>query len=92
MTNHDPETLQSLEPQPGEHVKKFFFLLEGQPGFRSRLSYADTEYFNLSAKDSRIAKAKRKRPVPSIEQIRHVITSLPSKTVIEKKMKCRCAV
>lgn len=67
------------------HLKKFFLWLAGQPGYKLRLSYADAEYFNLSAKDSRIAKATRERPVPSIEQILHVIRLMPSGTAVEKR-------
>jgi hypothetical protein len=36
-------------------LKNFFHWLAGQPGFRSRLTYADADYFSLSEKDLRIA-------------------------------------
>jgi hypothetical protein len=52
-------------------LKAFFRWLALRPGFRSRLTYSDAEYFNASANDERIAKAVRERPVPSIEQISH---------------------
>src|SRR4029079_11581476 len=39
--------------------RAFFFWLAGQPGFRSRISYSDADYFNLSAKDTAVAKADR---------------------------------
>ena len=42
-------------------LKNFFHWLAGQPGFRSRLSYADADYFSLSEKDLRIAKATQER-------------------------------
>ena len=32
-------------------LKRFFVWLAGQPGYKSRISYSDAEYFNLSAKD-----------------------------------------
>jgi integrase family protein with SAM-like domain len=38
-------------------LKRFFVWLAGQPGYKSRIAYADAEYFNLSTKDVRIAKA-----------------------------------
>lgn len=38
-------------------LKAFFHWLAGQPGYRSKLTYADAEYFNLADKDVRIAKA-----------------------------------
>ncbi len=64
-------------------LKRFFVWLAGQPGYKSRISYADAEYFNLSAKDTRIAKASRPARVPTLEQIRHVIRSMPATTDIE---------
>ena len=40
-------------------LKRFFTWLAGQPSYKSRISYSDAEYFNLSAKETRIAKATR---------------------------------
>jgi integrase len=66
-------------------LKRFFVWLAGQPGYKSRITYADAEYFNLSAKDTRIAKATRPARVPTLEQIRHVIRSLPATSEIERR-------
>ena len=65
------------------HLKRFFQWLAGQPGYKSRLNYSDAEYFNLSDKDTRVATARRERPAPTLEQIKHVITSMPSRTEID---------
>lgn len=51
-------------------LKAFFHWLAGQPGYKSKISYSDADYFNPSANDGRIAAAKRERSVPSAEQIR----------------------
>lgn len=64
-------------------VKNFFRWLAGQRGYRSRITYADTEYFSLSGRETRIATARRESPIPTIEQIRHVIQSMPAVTDIE---------
>lgn len=64
-------------------LKRFFQWLAMQPGYKSRVQYADAEYFNLSDKDTRIATAKRQQRFPTIEQIKHVIGNMPSKTEIE---------
>jgi integrase len=64
-------------------LKRFFVWLAGQPGYKSRISYSDAEYFNLSAKETRIAKATRPARVPTLEQIRHVIQNMPASTDIE---------
>ncbi len=67
------------------HLKAFFHWLAGQPGYKSRINYSDSDYFNMSANDTRIATAKREKPVPSAEQIRHVLNSMKAGTEIEKR-------
>ena len=67
------------------HLKGFFQWLALQPGYKSRINYTDTEYFNLSAKQARVATARRKKPVPTIEQIKHVIDVMPGGSVIEQR-------
>ncbi|KAB2875733.1 MAG: site-specific integrase [Pseudorhodoplanes sp.] len=66
-------------------LKRFFHWLAGQPGYKSRISYSDAEYFNLSTKETRIAKATRPARVPTLEQIRHVIRTMPATTDIERR-------
>jgi integrase len=66
-------------------LKRFFIWLAGQPGYKSRISYCDAEYFNLSAKEVRIAKARRDERVPTLEQIRHAISTMPANTEIERR-------
>ena len=65
------------------NLKAFFQWLAGQPGFKSRLKYSDAEYFNLSEKDVRIAKAKRDQIGPTLAQAKHVISLMPCVTSIE---------
>lgn len=65
-------------------VKAFFQWLAGQSGYR-RISYSDAEYFNPSANDSRIATARRDRPVPTMEQIRQVIFSIGTETDVGRR-------
>jgi integrase len=66
-------------------VKAFFQWLAGQPGFKSRISYSDCDYFNLSANDSRIAGASRERPYPSLEQLDHVLRNMPASTDFQRR-------
>lgn len=66
-------------------LKHFFKWLAGRPGLKSRLSYGDADYFNMSDNDARIAKAHREQPVPTVEQIVHVINIMPSATAIERR-------
>jgi integrase len=66
-------------------VKAFFVWLAGQPGYRSRLTYSDMEYFNPSNNDGRIAKAGCERAAPSLEQIHHALAAMPDESDIEKR-------
>jgi site-specific recombinase XerD len=67
------------------HLKRFFHWLAGQPGFKSRVRYSDAEFFNLSDKDTRIATAHREQKVPTLEQVKHVIKTMPASTEIERR-------
>ena len=64
-------------------VKNFFIWLADRPGYRSRIRYADADYFNLSEKETRIAKTHREPRMPLLEQIERVVTSMPTGTAIE---------
>ncbi|MDI7775596.1 tyrosine-type recombinase/integrase [Asticcacaulis sp. EMRT-3] len=66
-------------------LKAFFEWLCWQPGYKSKIRYHDIEYFNLSANDTRIAKASRERPAPSMEQIRHALFAMPHETDVQKR-------
>jgi integrase/recombinase XerD len=68
-------------------VKAFVHWLAGQQGYKSRITYADAEYFNLNAKDARIAHADRDAPHPTMEQCRHAFGLMPSASVIERRNK-----
>ena len=64
-------------------LRAFFHWLAGQQGYRSHLTYADADYFALSEKESRVAKATLERRVPSLEQILHVVRMMPCESDIE---------
>lgn len=66
-------------------LKAFFFWLAGQPGYKARIAYADADYFNPSAHDSRIATARRESRAPSLEQVLHVLSQMPANSDIEKR-------
>lgn len=67
------------------HLKKFFQWLAGQPRYKSRVKYADADYFNLSDKDTRVATARREKAFPTLEQVRHVIATMPNDSDIERR-------
>jgi integrase len=66
-------------------LKRFFQWLAREPGYKSRIRYSDAEYFNLSDKDTRIATARREPQFPTLEQVQHVISSMPASTDIEQR-------
>jgi integrase len=66
-----------------KQLKKFFEWLAMQPGYKARLQYCDANYFNLSDKDTRIATAQREGKAPTLEQVRHVIETIPTVSEIE---------
>jgi integrase len=68
-----------------KQLKAFFFWLAGQPGSKARFQYSDADYFNLSEKDVRIATAQRDRKTPTLEQLKHVIETMPEGSEIERR-------
>ena len=68
-------------------VKAFVLWLAGQPGYKSRIAYADAQYFNLNAKDARVAHAQRDTPFPTPEQCRHAFGQMPTKTALQRRDK-----
>lgn len=67
------------------HLRRFYQWLAGQPGYKSRLKYSDADYFSISDGDARIATARRQRPVPTLEQLHHVLATMPARTDIERR-------
>jgi integrase len=66
-------------------LRAFFLWLAREPGYKSAIAYAGADYFNLPDKDVAIAQARRERPVPSLDQVRHVIACMPSDTVLNRR-------
>jgi len=66
-------------------LRAFFIWLAGQPGYKSKIAYADADYFNLPEKEVRIAKASREKSVPTLEQVHHVLDTMPAGKDIEKR-------
>lgn len=66
-------------------LRAFFVWLAGQPGYKSRLSYADADYFNLPDKDVRIAKAVRPKAFPTLAQVHSVLDAMTAETPIEMR-------
>lgn len=67
------------------HLVCFFQWLYMQPGYKSHINYTDTMYFKLSKKDTRVATASRTKQFPTLEQIKHVIDTMPTETIIDRR-------
>jgi len=68
-----------------KHLRNFFLWLSQEPGFRSKLNANDANYFTPSEQDRRIAGARREGPIPTLDEVTHVLRVMPSTTVIEKR-------
>ena len=66
-------------------LRAFFFWLAHLPGFKSHIAYADADYFSLSDKDVAVARARRDKAVPTLEQVHHVLSAMPDDTVLERR-------
>jgi integrase len=66
-------------------LKRFLKWLACQPGYKSKIHLPDIEYLNLSEKDVRAAKEPRYRDFPTVEQIHHVVASMPSVTETQRR-------
>lgn len=70
-------TLQALEA--------FFKWLSGQQGFKSAIAWSDAEFFRQPRKEMEAAKASQDRPIPTLDQIHHVLSRMPSGTDVERR-------
>ena len=88
---------QALNARTGDQLSKatvystvrdlhaFFFWLADEPGYKAAIRYADADYFSLSDKEVAVAKARRERPVPSLAQVEHALSQMPSETDVERR-------
>jgi integrase len=66
-------------------LRAFFLWLAQEPGYRSKIAFADADYFNLPDKDVAIARARREPSPPTVEQMRHVLDSMLALTPLERR-------
>jgi integrase/recombinase XerD len=67
------------------HLKRFFQWLAREPGYKSCIQYSYAEYFNLSDNDTRIATARRKQAGPTLDQVKHSISKMPTQSETERR-------
>jgi integrase/recombinase XerD len=66
-------------------LKAFFVWLAEQPGYASRIKYADAEYFRAPDNMSRIATARRYKACPTLKQVRAMLDAMPKGNEIERR-------
>ena len=66
-------------------LRTFFIWLASKPGYKSRFTYNDADYFNLTEKEARMAKAPRIQRQPTLEQISAVVQSIPTGTDLDRR-------
>lgn len=66
-------------------LRAFFFWLAHLPGFKSHIAYADADYFNLSDKDVAVARGRREKKVPTLAQVDHVLSVMPTDTIVQRR-------
>ena len=88
---------ETLNARTGERLSKatmhstlrqcrdFFLWLIREPGYRSHIAYADADYFSLSDKEVAVARARREKRVPTLEQVHHALRVMPAATPLERR-------
>lgn len=66
-------------------LKAFFVWLAAQPGYASKIKYADAEYFSAPDNLSRIASARRFKTCPTLSQVRAILDAMPTETEIQQR-------
>lgn len=66
-------------------LREFFIWLAGQPGYKAKIRYADADYFNQSDKEQAVARASRPKAPPTLEQMHHVLGTMPATTPVEQR-------
>lgn len=66
-------------------LRDFVRWLSDQKGFRGRLLRTDADYFNPSRQDEAISRAPRKMQVPTLEQIRAMLASMPDVSPVDRR-------
>jgi integrase len=66
-------------------LKAFFEWLSREPGYRSKIQFSDADYFSLNEKDAAIARARREKQVPTVEQVERVLSTMATNTALERR-------
>ncbi|MCF8707717.1 hypothetical protein [Rhizorhapis sp. SPR117] len=79
------EAVKSTVNGTVRELRAFFHWLADQPGYKKRIQYADADYFNLTEKDMAVARAKRPKRVPTLDQMHHILSVMPADSDLERR-------
>jgi integrase/recombinase XerD len=66
-------------------LQQFFHWLAAQAGYKSRIDRNDIDYLHLTSKETREGQVVKYSPWPTLEQVRHVIATMPRDTDIDRR-------
>jgi integrase/recombinase XerD len=72
-------------------LREFFEWLSSQRGYR-KISRTDAAYFKPSRADEAVARARRQGPVPTLEQVRRMISVMPAASDIDLRNRALIAI
>lgn len=65
-------------------LRDFILWLSQEPGYR-KIDARDADYFNLSQRDERVARATQERPIPSLDEVTRALSGMPASAITEKR-------
>jgi site-specific recombinase XerD len=66
-------------------IKAFFKWLADQSGYKSKIKHSDADYYSPDRKSENAGRNSCWKPHPSPEQVRHLITQMPTETVVQRR-------
>ncbi len=66
-------------------IKAFFHWLADQPGYKSKISHSDADYFSPDRRTEAARRSNLWKPHPSPEQVRRLLGLMPSETVLNRR-------
>ncbi len=75
----------STKRQVLHDLRGFFHWLADQPGFRSRITHSMADFFNADNRTLALANQSRPPAYPSLQQVEHVLRTMPTSTPTEKR-------
>lgn len=66
-------------------LKAFFHWLADQPGYKSKISHSDADYFSPDRRSEAVRRSGLWKPHPSPEQARRLVRAMPNETVLNRR-------